>query len=373
MTTVEPIILEFSNITKSIEAKRGLKLHNKANSPICLIKEKVYHYFHNNTTIGFKTFDNLNEVVTTENNFDLLLISSNHPSRSKSDTYYLTPDTVLRTHTSAHQNELLRSGERHFLVTGDVYRKDEIDRFHYPVFHQMEGVHIVDDNTDPETDLKLVLAGLVEFLFPNKQYRFNSDYFPFTHPSFEVEVLLGEKWVEILGCGVVQPKILEHNGLTKKAWAFGLGLERLAIILYSIPDIRLFWTDDEKFTSQFSNHSCLDDITFVAYPKIPAITKDISFWLPTDEVDEVDGKGIWRNVNDFFDVVRNCLDTSVEKLDLIDTFFHPKRKQRSHCWRLTLSPNLNVTDPGEFNEACNAQMLALRDDLVNKLKLEVRG
>lgn len=371
------------NIPNSILIKRSFKLHNKSGSPICLIKERIYNFFLHASGINFKTFDDLSEVVTTENNFDLLLIPPNHPSRSKSDTYYLTENEVLRTHTSAHQNELLAKGEQHFLVTGDVYRKDEIDRFHYPVFHQMEGVHIVEDGINPEDDLKSVLSNLVEFLFPNKQYRFNSDYFPFTNPSYEVEVLLGEKWVEILGCGVIQQQILQHNGITKKGWAFGLGLERLAIILYSIPDIRLFWTDDEKFLSQFNSHTCMDDITFVPYPKIPSISKDISFWLPVEELDKnndttiklnsTSGKVNWLKVNEFFDTVRDCLDSNIEKIDLIDEFLHPKTKLYSQCWRMTLSPSVDINDPGAFNEICNKQMEFLREEIINKLKLNVRG
>lgn len=142
-----------SNIPASVERKRSAKLHLKEGSPIRLIKERIYRYFQ-----GFKTFDELSEVVSVEDNFDLLLIPKDHPSRSRSDTYYLTPDTVLRTHTSAHQNELLARGETQFLVTGDVYRRDEIDRFHYPVFHQMEGVKLVDG--DAEQDLKTTLTGL---------------------------------------------------------------------------------------------------------------------------------------------------------------------------------------------------------------------
>ncbi len=359
------------NIPNSILAKTQMKLHNKKGSPICLVKEKIYNYF-KSCGINFTTHDNLSEIVTTQNNFDLLLIPNSHPSRSESDTYYITKSHVLRTHTSAHQNELLAKGEEHFLVTGDVYRKDEIDRFHYPVFHQMEGVHIVDDNTDPEVDLKRILSQLVEYLFPNSQYRFNNDYFPFTNPSFEVEVLLGEKWIEILGCGIIQKQILEQNKINKKGWAFGLGLERLAIIMYSIPDIRLFWTTDEKFTSQFISHGCMDQITFAPYPKIPSITKDISFWLNNVDIEINDNKVSWYKINEFFDIVRNCLDTNIEKIDLIDEFYNKKLDKYSQCWRMTLSPSLEITDPSEFNEICNKAMLELRSELQLKLKLEVR-
>lgn len=361
--------MDQSNIPQSIENKRSAKLHNKKYGPICLIKERIYHYFDRKCN-SFKKFDDLSEIVTVEDNFDSLLIPPNHPSRSRSDTYYVNQNKVLRTHTSAHQNELLRQGETSFLVTGDVYRKDEIDRFHYPIFHQMEGVRVCDDDVDPDQALKEVLSKLVEFLFPNKQYRFNPDYFPFTNPSYEIEVLFGEKWVEILGCGVVQPKILENNNISKKAFAFGLGLERLAMILYTIPDIRLFWTTNEKFLSQFQNQGCLDNITFVEYPKIPSITMDIGFWLSDDEIIKDNNKLVWTRQNDFMDIVRNCMDTNIEKVALIDEFFHPKKKQYSHCWRMTLNPNNDIANGALFHSLCVLQMKNLSENLKNILNLQ---
>lgn len=362
-----------SNIPNSIQQKRSKKLHNKEFNPINLIKNRIYYYFLNKTNIDFKVFDELSEVVTIINNFDLLLIPSNHPSRSLSDTYYLTADEVLRTHTSAHQNELLKQGERHFLVSGDVYRKDEIDRFHFPVFHQMEGVHIVEDNVDPETDLKHTLTGLVNFLFPNKQYRFNTDYFPFTNPSYEVEVLLGDKWVEILGCGVIQQQILTNNNITKRGWAFGLGLERLAILFYDIPDIRLFWTDNVKFTSQFHNKTCFDEIKFSKYSNLNSDTRDIAFWLKNEDIVITDNKVNWLKENDFYDIVRNCFDTNIENIQLIDEFLHPKKLQYSRCYRMTLNPMNDMSDPSVFTKMCNQLMQELKYELIGKMNLDVRG
>jgi phenylalanyl-tRNA synthetase alpha chain len=196
-----------SNIPQNVLNKLESNLHNLPFHPICLIKERIYKYF-DTFELKFSKFDDLSHFVSTTDNFDLLLIPKDHPSRSRSDTYYVNDLTVLRTHTSCHQNQLLSQGEERFLVTGDVYRKDEIDKFHFPVFHQMEGVCILEcsDSTDTSEDLKRMLTGLVNYLFPGKQHRFNDDYFPFTNPSYEVEVLLGDKWVEILGCGVYSTK-----------------------------------------------------------------------------------------------------------------------------------------------------------------------
>ena len=100
-----------------------------------------------------------------------------HPARSKTDTYYVNEKEVLRTHTSAHQNQLLSQNYKSFIVTGDVYRKDEIDARHYPIFHQMEIFTLIDDSLDPEIELKKILSGLITYLFPNSDFRFNPDYF----------------------------------------------------------------------------------------------------------------------------------------------------------------------------------------------------
>ena len=378
----DPAVKSFrSNIPNSIKAKQSLKLHNKNKSPINLIKERIYYYMSHNTDIKFDIYDDLSEIVSTENNFDLLLIDQHHPSRSMSDTYYVDLNTVLRTHTSAHQNELLKMGKTSFLVTGDVYRKDEIDRFHFPIFHQMEGVHIMENNMDPEKDLQRVLTGLVEFLFPGKVYRFNPDYFPFTNPSYEVEVLLKDKWVEILGCGVIHEKILSNNKISKKGWAFGLGLERLAMIFYEIPDIRLFWSDNEKFTSQFENVSCFDNVKFKPYSKLHSETRDIAFWLPNDEIIQStestklpeSNKIKWKKENDFYDIVRDHFDTNIENIELIDEFFHPKKKQYSRCYRMTMNPMSNLDNPSDFFKICNDMMIGLKNEIIAKLKLEVRG
>ena len=188
------------NITKSIKEKMNRNIHNTKNHPIEIIKKKIYEYFGH----SFHQFDYLSPKVNVEDNFDKLLIPKHHPARSFSDTYYFDYDTCLRTHTSAHQNELLLKGCEKFLVTGDVYRKDEIDSCHYPVFHQMEGVCIVEENQDPKEELLRVLDGLVSHLFPGCKYRVNEDYFPFTDPSLEIEVKFNGEWLEILGGGIIQ-------------------------------------------------------------------------------------------------------------------------------------------------------------------------
>ena len=129
--------------------------------------------------------------------------------------------------------------------------------------------------------------------------RWRNDYFPFTDPSFELEVKFNGDWLEVLGCGVIHDEVLENSGLSSTegnvGWAFGLGLERLAMILFSIPDIRLFWSTDDRFTSQFTDGVVKK---FIPYSKYPECYKDVSFWLPESE----DNKNAFHP-NDVYEVL----------------------------------------------------------------------
>jgi len=206
-----------NNISNSINEKRSKKLHNNQSHPIYLLKNKIQSFFSD-----FTVFDNLEEVVSIQDNFDKLLVPIDHPARSKNDTYYVNEEYVLRTQTSAHQNQLLAQGYDKFIVTGDVYRKDTIDKTHHPVFHQMEVVKLVPDGVDALADLKKTLEGLIEFLYPGKEYRFLDDYFPFTSPSLQIEVMQNGEWMEVLGAGVIHSDILRNCNIQATGWAFGL-------------------------------------------------------------------------------------------------------------------------------------------------------
>ena len=367
-----------SNIPSKIWNLRNRKLHNIKNHPIQILKTHIYKYFGSQ----FKTFDNLNNTVHVTDNFDKLLIPSDHVCRSRSDTYYVNKEYVLRTQTSSHQNEVLEQDITKFLITGDVYRKDEVDRTHYPVFHQMEGLCIVDDGIDPATELHKVLGGLVEYLFPGCKYRVNDDYFPFTNPSWEYEIKYKDgpdddekNWLEILGCGITQPKILENCGYPgKTAWAFGLGLERLAMYLFDIPDIRIFWSDDEKFLSQFSSGKI---IKFVPYSVLDPLEKDISFWIPEDclhKNDENITNSVWKNQNDFYDFIRSHDENNmIENILCFDTFFHPKKNMLSHAYRIKYSPpDSQINDPALFTELTNKLHQSYYQTINDKLGITYR-
>lgn len=365
---------DFNNVPKSILSKLDKNLYQKKNHPLTIIKNKIYEYF-SNTQYKFNFFeDELCKIVTVEDNFDKLLIPKDHPARSKSDTYYFDKYHVLRTHTTAHQNQLLSDGNDYFIACGDVYRKDEINATHYPIFHQIEGVVLFDSDEEVDLKNKLIelLAGLVNYLFPNCEYRVNPDYFPFTDPSFEVEVMYQNKWLEILGCGIIQHEILLNtNRSNKKGFAFGLGLERLAMILFDIPDIRYFWMEDEKFISQFSS----GEITkFIPFSPLKSIYKDVSLFVQSEDMVKQENEHKWIRENDFLDVVREHCDDWIESMTCVDSVYLEKKEKWTRCYRINYAPkNYSLTNPSEFNDVVNN----IQTNIVNELRkldyVEIRG
>ncbi|MGE8553465.1 MAG: hypothetical protein ACN6OB_05935 [Chryseobacterium jejuense] len=324
-----------NNISKTIHEKRGRKLHNDPKHPISQLKQKIQHFFKD-----FAVFDNLNEVVSIRDNFDDLLIPLDHPARSTNDTYYIDDNNVLRTQTSAHQNTMLRAGSRQFIVTGDVYRKDTIDKTHYPVFHQMEGVKIMPKGSDALADLKLTLEKLIEYLYPGKEFRFLDDHFPFTEPSLQIEVNQNGEWMEVLGAGVIHSKILQNCKIDGTGWAFGLGLDRLLLSYCNIPDIRYLWTQDPRFLSQFKNGLA----EFQEYSKYPPVYKDISFWV--NEYKE-NFEEIWSDYNNFCEIAREEGDDLIEDVRLQDKF--TKDNMTSLSYRITYRSNERTLNNEEIN------------------------
>jgi len=362
----------YNNVTDNIFEKMNENHHLNPDHPLGIIKEVIFSYFDNEHNDGeFVKFDSLKPIVTTKQNFDEVLVPPDHVSRDPNDTYYVNNEVVLRCHTSAHQASLLREGHRRFLVTGDVYRRDSIDATHYPAFHQMEGVRVFEQaeweaagctgEELAERELKRALEGMVAHLFGDVEMRWVDAYFPFTNPSFELEIFYQGEWLEVLGCGVMEQEILDAGaGEGKKAWAFGLGLERLAMVLFEIPDIRLFWTKDERFTSQFKA-GCFKaggaGSKFQSFSKFPPCLKDVSFWV-NDKFTE----------NNLCEVVRGLGGDLVESVTLIDDFTNPKTNKRSNCFRITYrSMERSLT-----NEEIDAIQDSVRSAMEGEMGLELR-
>ena len=204
---------------------------------------------------GFKEVDGP-EVETEEFNFDMLNIKESHPARQMHDTFYLEKKSnLLRTHTSPVQIRSMLNQKPPLAITsaGKVYRKDD-DATHLPMFHQVEGIYVDTDVTF--ANLKDLIHKILNILFgDNIEIRFRPSYFPFTEPSAEVDILSENKeWLEILGCGIVNPVVLENCGIDSKKFsglAFGLGVERIAMLKHGVVDIRDFYKSNLDFLSQF--------------------------------------------------------------------------------------------------------------------------
>ena len=220
--------------------------------PINQTKEKIFQTLQ---SFGFEVIDGP-EIESEEFNFDKLNIKKSHPARQMHDTFYVNKkNSVLRTHTSPVQirGMIDRKPPIAFISGGKVYRKDD-DATHLPMFHQIEGLYI-DENVSFSM-LKDLIFKIIFSLFGKKiEIRFRPSYFPFTEPSAEVDILSKDnKWLEILGCGVVNPIVLKNCDIDSSKYtglAFGLGIERIAMLKYGVKDIREFYKSNLDFLEQF--------------------------------------------------------------------------------------------------------------------------
>jgi phenylalanyl-tRNA synthetase alpha chain len=224
--------------------------------PVTMTIERIENFF---SQIGFSVAQGP-EIEDDYHNFEALNIPAHHPARAMHDTFYFGDGTLLRTHTSGVQVRTMEKQQPpiRIICPGRVYRCDS-DQTHSPMFHQIEGL-LVDDNIS-FADLKGILHNFLNVFFERDlQVRFRPSYFPFTEPSIEVDIgYQGEdgeqKWLEVLGCGLVHPKVFEHSGIdTEKytGFAFGMGVERLAMLRYGVKDLRMFFENDLRFLAQFS-------------------------------------------------------------------------------------------------------------------------
>ncbi|SCU84511.1 LADA_0D02080g1_1 [Lachancea dasiensis] len=435
---------EFTNISGTVLSLSDRALHLKAAHPIGILRKQIEDKL-NSTSDSYCVYNNFRPVVTVEENFDSLGFPSDHPGRSKSDTYYVNDKHLFRTHTSAHEMECFgnikgfttRESPRAptdkpgFLISADVYRRDEIDRTHYPVFHQMEGARVwkrsqepVPQGTEPlhiqqlrfdlqtleeqlhqentnlvvhddisleqnpkqdyMSDLEVSLCSqhlkrsielLVAQVFNKKlasmraagsntqlQVRWIKAYFPWTAPSWEIEVFWQGEWLELCGCGLVREQVLLNAGYkpdNQIGWAFGLGLDRIAMLLFEVPDIRLFWTMDDRFHSQFHEGQITK---FKPYSKYPGTIRDVAFWLPQDQRQKA------IHENDLMEIVREKAGDLVESVKLVDKFTHPKTNKKSLCYRI----NYQSMDRNLTNDEINQIQENVREELVNKYGVTLR-
>ena len=219
--------------------------------PITLTLQRIQQLF---SQIGFEVVEGP-EVEDDYHNLEALNIPAHHPARAMHDTFYFDEKTLLRTHTSSVQIRVMkeRKPPLRFIAPGRVYRCDS-DMTHTPMFHQVEGL-LVDEHVT-FAQLKGLLKDFLEHFFNRPlQVRFRPSYFPFTEPSAEVDIMGDNGWLEVLGCGMVHPLVLENTGIDSSkytALAFGMGVERLAMLQYGIDDLRIFFENDLRFLKQFN-------------------------------------------------------------------------------------------------------------------------
>ncbi len=205
-------------------------------------------------SLGFEVVDGT-EIETDEYNFKRLNMPSDHPARDTQDTFYLDREVLLRTQATVVDARVMasRTPPMRIITSGRCYRRDAVDATHMPVFHQVDGFMVGEAITF--ADLKGVLAAYAREMFgPAARTRFQPSYFPFTEPSAELAVTFGGRWLELGGCGMFHPRVLEMAGIDPErytAFAFGLGVDRPAMVRYEIPDIRLLWENDLRMLEQF--------------------------------------------------------------------------------------------------------------------------
>ncbi len=249
-------VLESEHLKEQIKAAQlDITLPGRGNQraglhPITLTLQRIESLFRQ---IGFAVVAGP-EVEDDYHNFEALNIPAHHPARAMHDTFYFPDGRLLRTHTSSVQIRIMENNDPpfRFIAPGRVYRRDS-DMTHTPMFHQVEGLLI--DESATFAELKGMLIQFLEIFFEKElKIRFRPSYFPFTEPSAEVDILGERGWLEVLGCGMVHPNVLKNVAVDPEKYtglAFGMGVERLAMLYYGVDDLRLFFDNDLRFLKQF--------------------------------------------------------------------------------------------------------------------------
>ena len=346
-------ILEGKKNPESTRIKRFIAmpdLSRTEKSPLCEIVKRTLKV---KNLAGFDVIK-IPEIVTTKILFDLFDMPPEHPARSKSDTYYVNADNVLRTHDTVFwyyylnhptiKEKIAKKESFGAICFGKVYRKDEIDRKHMNVFHQMGGLYLAPDDKEIVTPEKLkeVLSEIAKSIFGEQvKFRFYDHTFPYTDPSFEMEAYIGGQWIEMLGSGLPRKSVLKNFGLTGyNGWAFGFGLERLAIASMELPDIRLLWSTDDRVVRQLRLGQKFQEVS-----KFPPVVRDISFIVSEEFI-----------LNDYFDALRDDREEIIESVEQIDKYENEEKfgkGKTSYTFRITyrhLNKTLTNTEINELHK-----------------------
>jgi phenylalanyl-tRNA synthetase alpha chain len=366
-----------AELVASLEARTDIKAERinkflalpdltvKENSPIKILVDRII------SLPRFADFDivRIPKIVTVADEFDTLNSPKDHPTRKETDTFFIDESNHLRTQMTVmwpyylKDKEVLakleKDGQVMALAPGLVYRKDEIDRKHFPAFHQVDGLLLCKKSKKVITleDLKEVEVEMTKSIFGDEvEYRFLVDSFPFTDPSVQIEIKFGDDWMEILGSGLVHTQVLKNLGIDPdvyNGWAFGIGIERLAMVKMGIPDIRVFWSEDSRITSQFKDINS----KFKEVSRYPETTRDISFIID---------KKI--NLNNYFEIVRDFAENIIEEVKLIDEYEDAKKfgaDKKSYTFRITYRSHERTLTGEEVNK--------IQDQIIAKTKTELQA
>lgn len=358
--------LENREDTRAERIKKLLTLPDLSkheDSPIKIISDQII------SLPRFADFDLVfpPKIVTITEEFDLLNSPADHPSRQETDTFFLDKIYHLRTQMTVMWSyylqdkgileKLKEEGEIKALASGIVFRKDEIDRKHFPAFHQIDGLLICKKSKKIITldDLKEVEIEMTKAIFgKDVEYRFLVDSFPFTDPSVQIEIKFNDDWMEVVGSGLVHKKVLQNFGLDPEiynGWAFGFGIERLAMVKMNIPDIRIFWSGDHRITSQFKDINSV----YKEVSKYPPVVRDISFII---------GKDV--SLNNYYELVRDCAGSLIEQVELTDSYENDEKfgkNKKSYTFRIVYRSLERTLTNEEVNE--------IHDQIVEKTKKEL--
>jgi phenylalanyl-tRNA synthetase alpha chain len=360
--------LEKRDDIKAERIKKLLKLPDltkKENSPVKILVDQIIKL------PRFKDFDLIDfpRIVTVEEDFDLLNTPKDHPNRKETDSYFLDEKYLLRTETTVmwsyylKKKEVLEKLEKQgwlgALSAGIVFRKDEIDRNHFPAFHQIDGLHICKKSQKiiTQKDLEDVLVDIGKSLFgENLEWKFIIDSFPFTDPSVEMDIKLSEQWMEVVGAGLVHQQVLKNFGLDPEVyngWAFGFGIERLAMVKMGITDIRILWSDDLRITSQFQDINS----QYKEVSKYPETSRDISFAID---------KNI--DLNNYYEIIRDFADNLIEEVKIIDSYENEEKfgkDKKSYTFRIVYrSPERTLT---------NEEINKIQEEIRKRTKKELQA
>lgn len=388
------------DIKQKAYLQRIIRVHSMLNlikekwNPVNMVFERI---------IGsqyFRGFDlvSVPEVVNEYETFDLFNFPNNHVARRVSDSYFIKKDDkdtsksmLLRPHTSVMwkyvmdelkwKKVLEQWGKLQILSSWKVYRVDDIDPTHHECFHQIDGLKITRKEKELITQetLKNVLLEVIHSLFwEDIEYRFNVDTFPYTQESLEVEVMFNWKWLEVLWAWIVHPTVMEKLWLDSEkynGWAFGFWIERLAMALKKIPDIRLFWSNDERVKKQWWTFESYKEVS-----NLPPVYKDISFIAPKTkfikDINESEKSGSFEleNEADLFEIawiIRDIAWDLVEEVKIIDMFENTKK-----FWTDNKSVSIKITfrslERTLTNEEINIMYFKIRENIENELWYRLR-